>query len=209
MAKKYNFYVVWEGNKVGIFNSWKECSDSIKGFAGAKYKGFVTMEEAESALKQDYTAFYKTQSKTTAPKINKSHSQPPVTALCVDAACSGSNGVMEYRGVILPQRQQVFHRGPFPKGTMNIGEFLAIVTGLAMLEKNNWDMPLYSDSKTAIAWIKKKAINSKLERTDETEELFKVIDKAMEWLNTHGVKYEIKKWETDVWGEIPADFGRK
>ena len=61
-------------------------------------------------------------------------SKPILPALAVDAACSGNPGVMEFRGVIADTGTEVFHRGPFVQGTNNIGEFLALVLGLAYQE---------------------------------------------------------------------------
>jgi ribonuclease HI len=94
-------------------------------------------------------------------------------------------------------------------GTVNLGEFLAIVHGLAFLKKNNSPLPLYSDSRTAIAWVRKKAIKTNLERSAQTEILFELVDKAIEWLKNNAYTTQILKWETEDWGENPADYGRK
>ncbi|UQV22485.1 ribonuclease H family protein [Vibrio sp. J383] len=48
MAKKY--YVVWNGRTPGIFTTWNECKSQVDGFAGARYKSFQTLGEAESAF---------------------------------------------------------------------------------------------------------------------------------------------------------------
>ena len=56
-------------------------------------------------------------------------------SIAVDAACSGNPGNMEYRGVYTKTKEQIFHQGPFPQGTNNIGEFLALVHGLAFFKK--------------------------------------------------------------------------
>ena len=48
MAKKY--YVVWKGRTPGIFTTWNECKSQVDGFAGARYKSFPTLGEAESAF---------------------------------------------------------------------------------------------------------------------------------------------------------------
>ena len=76
-------------------------------------------------------------------------------ALCVDAACSGNPGPMEYRGVHIPSGKEVFRFGPI-QGTNNIGEFLAIVLALALMQQKNISMPIYSDSRNALLWIKQK-----------------------------------------------------
>ena len=129
-------------------------------------------------------------------------------SLAVDAACSGNPGPMEYRGVHVASRQEIFHFGPM-KGTNNIGEFLAIVHGLALLKKKGFDMPIYSDSANAISWVRQKKCKTKLPRTPETEELFLLIERAEKWLQGNTYTTPILKWETKEWGEIPADFGRK
>jgi ribonuclease HI len=115
---------------------------------------------------------------------------------------------MEYRGVYLGDGKEIFHFGPV-HGTNNIGEFLAIVHALAMLDKQGLKMTIYSDSRTAISWVRKKSCKTLLERNDETEELFQLIERAEAWLKSHRVTIPIVKWETEQWGEIPADFGRK
>lgn len=47
-------------------------------------------------------------------------------------------------------------------GTNNLGEFLAIVHGLAYLKKQNKNIPIYSDSRTAISWVKNKKKSKQL-----------------------------------------------
>ena len=131
------------------------------------------------------------------------------SALAVDAACSGNPGPMEYRGVHLPSGKQIFHFGPV-QGTNNIGEFLAIVHALALLKQKNLpNMPIYSDSRTAQIWVQKKKCKTTLQRTPQTEKLFDIIARAERWLQNNTYTNPILKWDTDNWGEIPADFGRK
>jgi ribonuclease HI len=129
-------------------------------------------------------------------------------AWAVDAACSGNPGPMEYRAIDLATGEQVFHFGPL-KGTNNIGEFLAIVHALALMQQRGISKTIYSDSYNAILWVNKKKCKTKLERTPQTEALYQIIGRAEQWLRTHSVHVPIIKWETAQWGEIPADFGRK
>ena len=125
-----------------------------------------------------------------------------------DGACSGNPGQMEYRGVYLADMQEKFHFGPI-KGTNNIGEFLAIVHCLALYKQRGLDWPLYSDSRNAILWIRQKKCKTKLELNESTKAVFERIEAAERWLQQNSFKNQIIKWETDKWGEIPADFGRK
>ncbi len=116
---------------------------------------------------------------------------------------------MEYRGVYLKTGQVVFHYGPV-YGTNNIGEFLAIVHALALLKKMGTPLTIYSDSRNALLWVKKKKCRTTLARTPRTEQLYQMIERAERWLQTNTYsEMPLRKWETSQWGEIPADFGRK
>lgn len=129
-------------------------------------------------------------------------------AWAVDAACSGNPGPMEYRCIDLQTGAQVFHFGPM-HGTNNIGEFLAIVHALALMEQRGLRKTIYSDSHNAILWVSKRQCKTKLERTPQTANLHAIIQRAEKWLATHTFRVPIVKWETKKWGEVPADFGRK
>ena len=129
-------------------------------------------------------------------------------ALCVDAACSGNPGPMEYRGIHLPSGKQIFHFGPV-HGTNNIGEFLAIVHAMALMKQKGLSMPVYSDSRTAIIWVNKRKAKTTLAPTPENQPLLQLVARAENWLRQNGTPYPLYKWDTDNWGEIPADFGRK
>lgn len=225
MAQKQKYYVVWTGRKPGIYKSWFACEAQVKGFAGARYKSFSTEAEAKAALQ---TAPAPIRRKSVARKPTASTGNLPpnppdnrhdtvlplplevvADAIAVDAACSGNPGPMEYRGVYLKTGQEIFHFGPV-RGTNNIGEFLAIVHGLALLKQKNMEnVTLYSDSRNALLWVKKKKCNTKLARTPKTEELFQMIERAETWLQQNKYTTPLVKWETSRWGEVPADFGRK
>ncbi|MFD1615939.1 ribonuclease H1 domain-containing protein [Gelatiniphilus marinus] len=211
-SKKKKYYTVWKGNKTGVFESWDDCKAQIKDYQGAVYKSFSTFNAAKKALKGNYKDYIgKTQkfkSELSDAQLKKI-GQPNYNSISVDAASSGNPGVMEYRGVDTKTKKQLFIQGPFDEGTNNIGEFLAIVHGLALLKKNNSDRILYTDSKTAISWVKKKNCNTKLARNQKNKTLFDLVERAVDWLKNNTYQTVIVKWETKAWGEIPADFGRK
>lgn len=129
-------------------------------------------------------------------------------AICVDAACSGNPGPMEYRGVHMPSGRQLFHFGPI-QGTNNIGEFLAIVHALALMEQQGWSLPIYTDSRTGLAWVRNCKARTTLARTARTAQALDLVARAEAWLRAHSFRTEVKKWDTHSWGEVPADFGRK
>ena len=221
MAKQ-KFYVVWDGAEDGVYTSWDACQQAVKGYSGAKYKSFKTEVEAEEAFEMGYEAYRKKEEEASLATIESETKKearqlaPNIfpaaainEAIAVDAACSGNPGKMEYRGVYLRTGKEIFHYGPV-YGTNNIGEFLAIVHGLALLkQKGLHTMPIYSDSVNAQLWVRKKKCKTTLERNEKTEALYQLIERAETWLKSNPFSNPIIKWPTEEWGEIPADFGRK
>lgn len=210
--KKKKYYTVWKGHNTGVFDSWDDCKAQIKDFQGAQYKSFATFDAAKKALKENYFD-YVGKNKGFKSELSdaqlKKIGQPNYNSISVDAASSGNPGIMEYRGVETKSKKQLFIQGPFQEGTNNIGEFLAIVHGLAFLKKHDSNLIMYTDSRTAMSWVRKKTCNTKLERNEKNKTLFELVDRAIDWLKNNTYKTVIVKWETKAWGEIPADFGRK
>ena len=200
---KQKYYVVWKGNNPGIYQSWERCQIEIKNAKGALFKSFSDEAEAKKAYEQGYETY-----KKTLDFIDISDG-PELNSISVDAASSGNPGTMEYQGVDTNTKEVLFKMGPFNNATNNIGEFLALVHGIAILEKDLKKRIIYSDSVTAMSWVRKKRCQTKLKRNDENDEVFILIDRATQWLKENNYSATIKKWETKKWGEIPADFGRK
>ena len=209
MARKQKYYVVWKGVKPGVYGSWAECKPQVHGFDQALYKSFSSREEAVRAFADKPWKHLNPKSPKKAGKAALSTEEIITDSIAVDAACSGNPGLMEYRGVQVADNLELFHVGPLEEGTNNIGEFLAIVHALALLNKGRQDITIYSDSVNAIKWIEKKKCNTKLKPTERNKPLFDLIARAEKWLKTHTYDNPILKWETKLWGEIPADFGRK
>jgi ribonuclease HI len=210
-SRKKKYYAVWKGHHPGVYDNWEDCKAQIKDFEGAQYKSFASFETAKEALKgsyKDYIGKGKFRSELSKEQLDRIGS-PNYNSISVDAASSGNPGTMEYRGVDTKTGKQIFRQGPFEDSTNNIGEFLALVHGLALLKEKKSDLIIYSDSRTAISWVRKKAVKSKLERTEKNKTVFALVDRALTWLKNNSYSTVIVKWETKAWGEIPADFGRK
>ncbi len=208
MAKKQKYYVVWRGIKPGIYRTWDECKRQIEGFEGAQYKSFKTEEEAKHAYSKSYQEIRELKGKKNLLELTTDE-KPILNSISVDAACSGNPGTLEFQGVYTDTQTPLFARGPYQMGTVNIGEFLAIVLGLAWLKKNKLDIPIYTDSRTAMAWIRTGKVNTKLKWTDKNKKLLQAVHGALKWLKENEYNNKILKWKTDIWGEIPADYGRK
>lgn len=207
--KKPKYYVIWKGVKPGIYTDWNEAKRMIQGVeGGAKYKTFGSRALAEKAYLEGPTKYegkdYKKTRDLTDEELAKIGKPIPLS-LAVDAAASGRTKQCEYQGVITETGTHCFHAGPFEKGTNNIGEFLAIVHGLAYLQQHNLNMPIYSDSRIAMGWVQKGYART---QSDDPKTM-SLIKRAEKWLKDNSFRVPILKWETKAWGEIPADFGRK
>ena len=238
MAKKPKYYVVWEGHTPGIYTEWEAAEAQVKGYPEAVFKAFSSREEAEIAFEEGPLEYVGQRTTDNGQQTTDNSQQTTVNgqqspdrlellrkqaalkacqalptavdaqAIAVDAACSGNPGQMEYRGVYLKTGEEIFHYGPV-FGTNNIGEFLAIVHGLALLAQRGYTIPIYSDSVNAMLWVKRKQCRTTLPLNDKTQALHEHIRRAETWLHTHSYSNDLRKWETEKWGEIPADFGRK
>ena len=201
---------MWNGVQPGIYENWEDCKLQVIGFEDAQYKSFPTMSEAQEAYEQGSIAYrQQVVEKTFELRSNTSDESYIRESLAVDAACSGNPGAMEYRGMLVATGKEMFHVGPLAQGTNNIGEFLAIVHALALMKRDHFSLPVYSDSQNAITWVRKKQCRTKLEQTPENVRIFELIARAEKWLNENTFENAVLKWDTASWGEIPADFGRK
>jgi ribonuclease HI len=200
---KTKYYVVWRGRKTGVFETWADAEKQVKGLPDAQFKAYDTHALAEQALKLGW--------------LRRNDTVPPPAALpaevlrgyAVDAACNGSPGTLEYQCVRIDSRKRVFHRGPFEQGTNNVGEFLAVVTALAHLMKHSINAAVYTDSVTALAWVRAGKCKTELRQTDANAALFERVAQAEKWLADYPKRNSVFKWQTEIWGENPADFGRK
>lgn len=221
MSRKNKFYVVWKGNHPGVYDNWEACKKEVENFPGALYKGFPDKTCAEEAFEKGFSGFEKTEKTTHQPSSHAPHS-PLSPAIAVDAACSGNPGKMEYQGVFVdfgtePATTTTLFKSPvFENGTNNIGEFLAIVHALAWQKQKRTAYPIYSDSVNAQKWVREKRCRTKLEPNDKNKYLFELIERAEKWLQENdewmrqmSLRIPVLKWKTEIWGEIPADYGRK
>lgn len=209
------FYVVFKGYQPGIYDSWDECKLQVDGFSGASYKSYTSCEEATEAFRKVMDAeemqFYTFLSKARASVTNyDAFPEIRKDALAVDGACDKNpGGNVEYQGVRVGTGERIFHFGPVVGGSNNIGEYLGLVHALALLhQQGDASTPIYSDSRTAISWVRNKRHKSTVQMPADSK-LAQLLARADYWLQTHAPANPILKWNTEEWGEIPADFGRK
>lgn len=215
------FYVVWTGRIPGVYDNLEDALEQVDDFPGASFKGFDSAAEAAQAFRRGTSKAESRElgnllldaQRRNVPPAGKQDwlSNPEIdpAGWAVDAACSGNPGRMEYRGVELMTGRELFRIGPIDHSTNNIGEFLAIVHALSLMYKLGERHTIYSDSVTGMAWVRDRKVKTKLTRNAASEKGFRLVERALSWLNTHSYDVKIRKWDTDRWGEIPADFGRK
>lgn len=214
-SNKKKYYVVWAGHDTGVFDSWEECELMVNGFPGARYKAFATQEAAVNAYRgtpEEHMELLRAIATHPATSGINYEAIPEIRrdAWAVDGACAHNPGPMEYRCVRVADGTEVFHIGPLADGTNNIGEYLALVHALALLDKQGDHLtPIYTDSRTALAWLRNRGHKSTLARTGANDRIFELLTRANAWVQTHTILNPVLKWDTNQWGEIPADFGRK
>lgn len=214
MAGNRRFYVVWEGREPGVYDSWEECEAQVNGYPGAKYKSFSSQADAVAAFRGDgrqELEIFKAIGSYRRDIVNyAAFPEIRLDAIAVDGACAKNPGPMEYRGVAVATGEEIFHIGPLEGGTNNIGEYLALIHAAALFAKRgDHSTPIYSDSRTALAWLRRGHSNTTVKPTAENAGVIDLLRRADNWLAHNRVVNPVLKWNTELWGEIPADFGRK
>ncbi len=170
MTKK--FYVVWRGRETGIFTDWNACKKQVDSFAGAKYKSFKTLKEAEAAFQGESVA-----STGASPAKKNSSNQtvktytadeiaamPLDTKIFTDGGCEPNPGEAG-SGVALYRKDVVYELwyGLYnPNGTNNTAELNALHQALIMAENEinkGKSVAIFCDSKYSIQCVTQWAIN--------------------------------------------------
>lgn len=132
----------------------------------------------------------------------------PIKGLAVDGSSRGNPGPSGYKIVNIETNEVLFNID-IGYSTNNIAEFIGLVHALDYAIKNDYDS-VYCDSNTAISWVNRKVVKTTLTKNEKTTKSLDTMNRAI--LHLHKMKnYNklIKKWETSLWGESPADFGLK
>lgn len=128
----------------------------------------------------------------------------PQAGIAVDGAHSVKRGLTRYRGVDLATGAVLFEE-PAGNRTANVGEFLAIVAAARyILMHGHTPAVIYTDSTTAMAWYRAGRA--------ATRRSCPAVFRAEVFLCTMAAPLsgiEVRRWDTSLWGENPADFGEK
>jgi ribonuclease HI len=166
MASK--FYVVWAGRETGIFTDWATCKKHINGFTGARYKSFLTREEAEAAFGNAKATAGTGGRAATGAKI-KTYNAAEVNALpeqvkiFTDGGCEpnpgeAGSGVAVYRDNKVVELWYGLYN---PTGTNNTAELNALHQGLLIAQGEiaaGKTAAVFSDSQYSIQCVTQWAV---------------------------------------------------
>jgi len=175
MAKK--FYVVWQGREPGIYRDWNSCKQQVDKFAGAKYKSFLSLQDAEEAFKAGRSVKKavgggrnsKPTSRSSTANGVKTYTaadiaQMPINVkMYTDGGCDpnpgrAGSGMAVYRNEVL---ESLWYGCYNPEGTNNTAELNALNQAfmLAQTESDSGQsVAIFCDSKYAIQCITQWAI---------------------------------------------------
>jgi ribonuclease HI len=144
----------------------------------------------------------------------------PQIGICVDASTRGNPGISQYQIVDLDGKVKKVLSKKF-YSTNNIAEFIGLCHAVHYCFENG-DDNLFTDSMTALSWVKNGRINSNMARNRMTNAAWVMVGKSMNFIKQFkfddhkqaliredGKAVFLTKWFTSEWGEIPADFGNK
>ncbi|MGB1197395.1 MAG: ribonuclease H family protein [Thalassotalea sp.] len=169
MAKK--FYVVWKGEKTGVFDDWGTVQRLTAGRSDAQFMGFPSKAEAESAFKASYTKALMNRSKngtgsSTAKRTSSLGNAPVAPAIKADVqiycdgACSPNPG-KSGTGVAVYQQKKLtdLWYGLYnANGTNNTAELNGLLASFKLAKQylaTNEHVQILSDSKYSIDSITK------------------------------------------------------
>lgn len=197
------YYAVIRGRKPGVYGSWEECKLQTDKFTGSLYKSYGTKKEAEEAFAR----------KSIDENIEDDEVKELTyegNSISVDGSTRNNTGLTEYQGVRTDTGEKLFGSKLYKSGTNNLAEFIALVVGIRYLDKKGLNIPIYTDSMTAMAWLRNKKVNTDLKVNEDTKEILEDVKVAEGYIKGVDIgKYDVRKWETKDWGESKADFGRK
>ena len=137
----FKYYAVRKGRQPGIYHTWDECSAQVNGYAGAVYKGFKSLAQANAFMK------------AVTPEVKAPPSLPPQAVatpaqvhIYTDGAALHNPGPGGYGIVMLSGHHRKEFKGGFRLTTNNRMEMTAAIVALRMLTSRA-AVTLYSDSR--------------------------------------------------------------
>jgi ribonuclease HI len=155
MSKK-KFYAVAVGRVPGVYGDWPAAEAQVKGFPGAKFKGFISAEEAKSWLANPLYA--NTSRKSPAKRVIQENEDLIATDTVVvytDGGCINNPGPGGYAAIIIADGEEKEFSGGYALTTNNRMELMACIVALRELEGSDRPVLLHSDSSYVVNGIEK------------------------------------------------------
>lgn len=150
----FKYYAVRKGRQPGIYRSWDECSAQVNGYAGAVYKGFKSLAQANAFMK------------VVTPEVKAPPSPPPQAVghpaevrIYTDGAALHNPGPGGYGIVMLSGGHRKEFKGGFRLTTNNRMEMTAAIVALRMLTQHV-SATLYTDSRYLVNGMTKGWVES-------------------------------------------------
>lgn len=155
MGSQKKYYAVRKGCRPGIYSTWYGpggAEEQVRGFAGAVYKGFPTLGEAERWLESPAAAVNRRRERT-QPAVDAAPS-PGEIVMYTDGGCVGNPGPGGYGAIILDGETRREIAAGYRLTTNNRMELMACIAALETL-RSPAKVVLHSDSRYVVNGIGK------------------------------------------------------
>lgn len=148
------FYAVANGRKPGIYSSWPEAEAQVKGYGGAKYKGFVSRREAEAWM--DDPRWGESKGMIKKREIHKLPASSGASIeIYTDGGAINNPGPGGYGVVLLVNGELRELSEGYQHTTNNRMELMACIKGIEALPSSSEKVALFSDSQYVVNGISK------------------------------------------------------
>lgn len=157
MGKQKKYYAVARGREPGIYETWfgqGGAEEQIHGYAGARYKGFLSLTEARKWLKNPVSPKRPALKEHTVTACDTDTIPPGTIVIYTDGGCRGNPGPGGYGAIIINGDKRIELAQGFRLTTNNRMEMMACLAALSALEKPS-DVMLHSDSRYVVNGIEK------------------------------------------------------
>ena len=157
MGEPKKYYAVANGRTPGIYTTWfgpGGAEEQIRGYAGARYKGFPSLSEARQWLENPAVSQRRSRSEHTDAAGDTGTVPPGTIVIYTDGGCRGNPGPGGYGAIIINGKKRIELAQGFRLTTNNRMELMACLVALAALEKPT-DVVLHSDSSYVVNGIEK------------------------------------------------------
>jgi ribonuclease HI len=155
-TKKY--YAIAVGRKPGIYTNWPDAQAQVKGFPGAKFKGFGTKVAAQEWLENPvYGTAGSKRPRKPQSKYPKQDVQPQKDEITIytDGGSINNPGPGGYGAVIIDDGEYREFTGGYRLTTNNRMELMGCIVALKNLPATDKPVALYSDSSYVVNGINK------------------------------------------------------